>query len=968
MANEPQYTARPSLQEVIETFRAAMFDAGIEYHGEIVPSLPGSPPQRFRPESAKHGEPGWYKLYYDDRPAGVFGDFRTTDEKGIQWQMDGNFAPLTPEEKAAFKAACAERDAIREKERLEREEKKSVIATNIWDAASEDVPADHDYLKAKQVKAYGLRCGPWSVWVHPTENEEKGHWEKLTDTALLIKLVDVFNPNKVWSIQAIVPPSAVPAGKTNKLFLPGGAKIGRYFMIGKPQIINGRAVFILCEGYATGASIHEATGHAVIVTFDSGNLVNVAKALRDKTKKSGKNPRFLIAGDNDQFTIINGVPSNAGNRKANEAAGILGCDFILPDFADLEGNPTDFNDLHCREGLEVVAAQFDAYFNPKVEPEPDMWDDSDESAAPQADSETKAEAEPFWSQEARKEEQERELYRKTHIAKNQYFRTLGYRGDSYYFYINAKRIVSSIPIHRFSEAMMCSLAPLSYWEQTYPVSGKAGFDKAMAVSNIFETAAAIGPYDESMVRAPGAWRDGKNLIYHFGTEALVNGQVTPLRFIQGKYVYQIAPQLVQMMTPLTVDQAGGIRALAQRLRWERPHFANLLAGWYFLAPICGVLPWRPHLWVTGPAGSGKSTILKFFADWLLDGAGLFFLGNSSEAGIRQSLKSSALPVVVDEFESNDKRERQKNEAIMAMARQASSDSGAKTARGSANGDEQSYLVPSMFCMGSINVAIDKRADSDRFTILDLLAGDGEESTKDDWEKTDAIMREYQDDESFPDRWVSRSVMLMPEILKAVAVFRRVGVKAFVNQRNTDQLGTLMAGDYMLDHDEAPTPEQALDYLNQFDWTDNQPNKDDEDATQAINYVLDSQIRSGGGIMFQIKTLLVDVYAREHGRLSSFNIPAGLLPNESRDLLANLGIKYDMQTKRVGFTSTPMPEMKKLISDTSFATNLRGQLSRIKGAEKSVQLRVGADNRQYRCTTIPISACINLEGEQDDLPL
>lgn len=38
---------------------------------------------------------------------------------------------------------------------------------------------------------------------------------------------------------------------------------------------------VVTEGYATGASIHEATGARVIVAFNAGNLLPVAKQIKE---------------------------------------------------------------------------------------------------------------------------------------------------------------------------------------------------------------------------------------------------------------------------------------------------------------------------------------------------------------------------------------------------------------------------------------------------------------------------------------------------------------------------------------------------------------------------------------------------------------------------------------------------------------------------------------------------------------
>ena len=69
-----------------------------------------------------------------------------------------------------------------------------------------------------------------------------------------------------------------------------------------------------------------------------------------------------------------------------------------------------------------------------------------------------------------------------------------------------------------------------------------------------------------------------------------------------------------------------------------------MAGWTFLVPICWALKWRPHIWITGTAGSGKSTIQRGFCCGLIDEAALYAQGNSTEPGIRQELEDDSLTI------------------------------------------------------------------------------------------------------------------------------------------------------------------------------------------------------------------------------------------------------------------------------------------------------------------------------------
>ena len=92
----------------------------------------------------------------------------------------------------------------------------------------------------------------------------------------------------------------------DKKFLTGGRKRGCYFAIGRPG-----GVVCICEGYATAASVFEATEYATAVAFDAGNLEHVALALRSKFPDT----HLVLCADDDAET-----PGNPGLTAATRAA------------------------------------------------------------------------------------------------------------------------------------------------------------------------------------------------------------------------------------------------------------------------------------------------------------------------------------------------------------------------------------------------------------------------------------------------------------------------------------------------------------------------------------------------------------------------------------------------------------------------------------------------------------------------
>ena len=157
---------------------------------------------------------------------------------------------------------------------------------------------------------------------------------------------------EIWSLQTI-------DADGGKLFMPGGRKRGCMFAIGEP----GDRI-VIAEGFATGASIHEATGLCVAVAFDAGNLEPVAKAIRAKRPACADRHRGgRRSRDADrQPRPDRRAQGGRGGRRPRRR----------PAFAQQpDGKKLDFNDLAIAEGSEAVAAIILAAF-PELEPEPEQ--------------------------------------------------------------------------------------------------------------------------------------------------------------------------------------------------------------------------------------------------------------------------------------------------------------------------------------------------------------------------------------------------------------------------------------------------------------------------------------------------------------------------------------------------------------------------------------------------------------------
>lgn len=266
-----------------------------------------------------------YLLHVDGVPSGGFQNWRD----GLGWEIwCANIGrTLSPVEVVAQRELIEASKRLAEAEAEKRRANARDKADSIW-GRSEPACDDHPYLIAKGVRAYGLRQYNGALVVPVREDGE------------------------LHSLQFI-------DADGGKRFLTGGKVNGCYHSIGKP----GDTICVV-EGYATGASVHEATGHAVAVAFDAGRLLAVAKAMRAKFPEA----QLILCADDDHKT-----EGNPGLSRATEAAFAVGGLVAVPEFGDdRPESATDLNDLHRLGGLEAVERAIANPVSPRVStPQPD---------------------------------------------------------------------------------------------------------------------------------------------------------------------------------------------------------------------------------------------------------------------------------------------------------------------------------------------------------------------------------------------------------------------------------------------------------------------------------------------------------------------------------------------------------------------------------------------------------------------
>ena len=316
-----------------EEFAEALLTAGCVVTGQH-PIMDGKK-HRIETVGDKAGErAGFYVGHLDGHPAGYIQNNRTGEV--LKWKAKGY--SLSEQEKATLQADSAAKLQQRE---VAQKIQQNAVACAVREllAVALPAPADHQYLQAKQARPGDLRVVPVDGSALPADSAviigkswkesktlRETNPDKLVFTAgdLLLTAQDV--NGEIRSVQSI-------QENGRKRFAAGGAKQDTFHVVGGQglEALEKAPAIVIGEGYATADTLSQALGYATVAAFDSGNLPNVAKRLREKFPDKP----LVIAGDNDvHLELTEG--KNPGKEKALAAAKAVDGMAVFPIFAPSE--------------------------------------------------------------------------------------------------------------------------------------------------------------------------------------------------------------------------------------------------------------------------------------------------------------------------------------------------------------------------------------------------------------------------------------------------------------------------------------------------------------------------------------------------------------------------------------------------------------------------------------------------------
>ena len=422
------------------------------------------------------------------------------------------------------------------------------------------------------------------------------------------------------------------------------------------------------------------------------------------------------------------------------------------------------------------------------------------------------------------------------------FKIVGQSAENLYFFTAETCMVMKMKKTQLGKATLMTLMDRENWG-TFFSKSDGGIAWDAAANLVLRRGASSDIYTSEMVRGSGAWIDSGELIISTGTSIIRKGKESGLFQNDTKFVYEkkgFVPYTIS--DPLSVEEASRLIKILGRLDFVSPDYSALLAGWLLLAPFGGALTWRPHVWLTGSKGSGKSYIIDNIVSPLIKRWAVMALGSSTPAGIRQSLGNCSTAVIIDEPDTQKKRET--IDEMLSLARQASSGSegSANILQGTQDGSGMNWIVKSMFMFASIGPALAHTADRSRVSLLKLKTPLRSEQHR----RSDNFKELQQDVRILTDSWSesfhARTLRIFDQVVKAVDIFREQTSAVMGTRRDGDQYGTLLAGAYMIEHDVAPTAAEAMAFVRVFDL---KTPVDKEDEELCIDEIQSSIIEIAG---------------------------------------------------------------------------------------------------------------------------
>lgn len=635
----------------------------------------------------------------------------------------------------------------------------------------------------------------------------------------------------------------------------------------------------------------------------------------------------------------------------------------LTDYKDLRDREIVLcpdNDVAGRKAMKKIESQLRAHckiswFNPP-EGSKEKWDLADYQGS-DMEALIQEHAEPL-----------EELKEKEEAATNDYvqdifkkIRPLGFNGKKVFFMPGGKGQVIDLSQAELTKPNLRILVRDQYWAKAFPNNddfGKANYDHAACW--VLDTCEKLKVFDASNLRGNGVWRDGKSdIVVHLGDRLMVNGEEINLNEYESNYIYSQRPRKINMpTTEITKDEKLMLVSIAESFNWKDKEASTIILSWIISSCMAAYLKWRPHIYITGPAGAGKSTVQEMFVKRCLEGICIQPEGDTTEPGLRAQIQNDSLPVVYDEPEGDSDKAIVNVKNVMRYARSSSSSSGGKIFKGSVDHKGVQFQAQSMFCFSSINTVEMNQQDRDRITKIEL-----EKNSKIPWldleKKLNAIPRDMCEKLFL---FVISNIEKIDGIIEA---YKTYFAARFGSQRIGDQYGTLAAGKYILRSNlKIPTMEEIEEMEKKeghvWDMVDNPVNNNEERNLLGFirNAVINIKRPEGGMVEMTLTDIVEIAYS------AKFHTNNYLNKDEAILTLRNYGIFIDKSNDLIYF-STKSEQLKKIFDKKPMYRDFSQIMSRMSGANK---VRKRFNQQQYTTVSLPVKSFLYDAEDIEPIPI
>lgn len=601
--------------------------------------------------------------------------------------------------------------------------------------------------------------------------------------------------------------------------------------------------------------------------------------------------------------------------------------------------------------------------------------------------------------------------RTANLRDNPHFRCLGHLDNVFYFLSLKAGSIVPLTAGSMKANQLMSVAPLGFWRLNYEGlldrDGNRKVDWEGVVDGLIQTNYKIGMWKPELQAGQGAHIDNGRVVFNTGTKLWVaNAEIPDVvtreedlgvkqdlnaaygdddeddvicdNSFKGKFAYLSAP-------PAPLPDFMGFRGrredpeklldIIRALNWQKAE-RNLsilsLFGWLAIGPICGVLPWRPHLYLDGERGAGKSWIIQNIIRACLSEYAIFAKSNSSESGLRNTLNGKAFPLIFDEAEGETVMDRSRMDNVMALARHSATPGASVVAQGvPGGGGRKFYAIKSTFLMASITPQMHNSADKTRFARARL--GPAHRGLR----FTETIANPALEllTEDFSRRLIGQMVSRAADMEKVQHLMHMGMNEINLEPRMADVYATYAAGAWLLLEEGVPESiSEAIRWLEErFSVMESIADRADEmdqekDHIKLFRTITSSEVRCESP---NVGTRYFSVGSVIEMACGVYEFEDGMSPEEADRKLSSLGIRigHGRRLRKPGETPDGVlvhkasPHITKILEQTPYGQSYADVMEQSEGVYKVNNQRFNGMGT-FRAIRVPLSLLFG-EGYNDN---